>query len=509
MSTTIQGALLAEPEAMVLRLDIANAFSCMSRSRCLQLCRTHQGEAFKKWEPYISALLAEPLIVPVPARAQPADPFLRIDTGLPQGDPLSALAFGCAIAHILEEVRQQFPEITVCSYEIVFVSNGANVCSVMHVLSEKLAACGLQVQSSKTQLWYPASQRAVAMAIAEDLQCDADSKGMTICGLSLYEELLMGCGAFIETFLASKLRNLDAELREVIEAQEELGAESGLQTALALLRCFLPGKVVHLLRGCSWAFTQGWSEQLDSLLFAYISELIGIPQLTAKQKQLLVLLLEMGGAGLPSFACSTLACRATAIAQMPDKPWLRNAAQHMYAFEMQEITTHLASLTEHPIDTLIRVNPDVPHPCSPRTLQKKLLALCSLSSARQLHTLCDSEEVQWVHRWVSRHCQAAMTLGQPERHRGMNLWPTALLASEEVTMSDAALRWAWDDLLGTHDGLPRRCQRSTHQAIPVMLSSMFATLTLQRGQEGCCNAGVMPCATCLPPWAVEQQRQLW
>ena len=114
------------------------------------------------------------------------------------------------------------------------------------------------MQTAKTQLWHHPAQRGVAWAIAEELQCEVVSRGMTICGYSLCtseeEELPLGGGTFIEDFLAVRLAAIDKELQELRELDDELGEECGLQITLALLRVFLPGKVMHLLRGCPWAF---------------------------------------------------------------------------------------------------------------------------------------------------------------------------------------------------------------------------------------------------------------
>ena len=109
-------------------------------------------------------------------------------------------------------------------------------------------------------------------------------------------------------------------------------------------RCFLPGKALHLQRGCPWAFTQSWAERLQDLLFAHVSATLHacpLSTLNATQRCLRLLTLSMGGAELSEFPQLTLGCRATAIAQLPDRPWMRDAVAHMYAFEMDEISSRL------------------------------------------------------------------------------------------------------------------------------------------------------------------------
>ena len=72
----------------------------------------------------------------------------------------------------------------------------------MHQLTEKLAACGLEVQAAKTQLWHSPTQQAVASAVAAELQCEKVDTGLTMCGYSLYtkeeEELPLGGGSYMK-----------------------------------------------------------------------------------------------------------------------------------------------------------------------------------------------------------------------------------------------------------------------------------------------------------------------
>ena len=111
MITQVQTMILeAEEDVAVVRLDITNAFSSVSRPALLQLLAEELPHLPAASVQLLHAFLEHPLCVIAPPAIQHDVPSVwACRSGLAQGDPLSAALFCAAISLVLARALRMTP----------------------------------------------------------------------------------------------------------------------------------------------------------------------------------------------------------------------------------------------------------------------------------------------------------------------------------------------------------------------------------------------------------------
>ena len=112
MTTALKAHLADNPTHVVACLDFKNALSSIDRSTCVNVLRElcpHNPA----WLDAVNVLLAQPVLVINPYRNHLAMTY----DGLPQGDPLSTLAFSLAMTEVIRKaVRETTSEVKTLSH---------------------------------------------------------------------------------------------------------------------------------------------------------------------------------------------------------------------------------------------------------------------------------------------------------------------------------------------------------------------------------------------------------
>ena len=150
--------------------------------------------------------------------------------------------------------------------------------------------------------------------------------------------------------------------------------------------------------------------------------------------------------------------RAVALMQLPQ---LESAMPHIrqsFQAEIAELEEQLTAAMAYPASTLLRAQPEQDSPVSVRSLQKRLLRMCSLQSARALRKQLASQDHSLAQEF-ERNLAYDDLKGQPV-HEGLGAWLLHVPMKEHEQIPNAALSWALKLRVGLPIGpMPSRCAR--------------------------------------------------
>eukprot|EP00971_Amphidinium_carterae_P309587 6152418-Amphidinium_carterae.1 len=119
--------------------------------------------------------------------------------GVPQGDPMSVMAFCLCMSLVSESfwaiLRERFPDPTlVCNIfgyiddYVIAIAPGLEG-SIMQAWTQALAGCGFSLNPDKTQVWSPGGAGPTDPTLLRIWQAQARSDGLTLCGAPIaFEE---------------------------------------------------------------------------------------------------------------------------------------------------------------------------------------------------------------------------------------------------------------------------------------------------------------------------------
>ena len=111
--------------------------------------------------------------------------FLLTTSGIPQGEPLSSLAFAVALARPLGELRADFPESGAVAYadDVLLDSREEDIHRVVNAWHTLISALGLRLNPDKIAVWGPTLE-ALPPRLAEACPAATFSRqGIVICGV--------------------------------------------------------------------------------------------------------------------------------------------------------------------------------------------------------------------------------------------------------------------------------------------------------------------------------------
>ena len=292
----------ADSNAVYIRTDIRNAFNEVSRQAALDaLGRAHPtlGAIHHSW-------LHRPTTAVMHAQ-EGTRHMLSTHAGIPQGDPISSLAFGLVLADPLQRL-QELPHCTPVAYadDTVIACPPEVALEYLQAWRDSLAAVGLSLNWSKLHVWSP---RRLDLPLAfQEAFPDATytSDGFKVCGLPLdqadatdpHDFAPLGTGEYTQAFLSEAREALLLRLRTLSTFVHTLGPHAeGLQVALSVARVNLQNRHVHLWRFCDRPTMHTWSAQLAADTQAWLSELLAMPLVTPQALIALRVPTSLGGLG--------------------------------------------------------------------------------------------------------------------------------------------------------------------------------------------------------------------
>jgi hypothetical protein len=230
----VKAALAKDAQAVVVNIDIRNAFNTLGRDAILRAVK----DACPALLPFVTwAYGAATDLVVVGADVDP----LKSATGVRQGDPLSTWLFAQAFQPVLRAAAEVIPTVA-------FVDDGNLVGSAEQALAAvpiflemcKADGRGLEVQPAKCQVYSP--DHAVGAAVAAELEFEHAKEGIVAFGTPIGEE------AFIAATVEARADSIIAEIDRLMA----LPAPVTLQMKWRMLQASLAVRMEHLKRTVPW-----------------------------------------------------------------------------------------------------------------------------------------------------------------------------------------------------------------------------------------------------------------
>ena len=310
MAQKVSQYLATSDQTIAVSLDVTNAFGTIARSTVVQGLRTVDQDLANSQTTWLQASSLGILNnAPEPHCCH------WTSTGIPQGDPLSAMAFACALETVFREFRAklaergQFHVRTPCYVDdVVLLTNRDEVDTVFAVFVEVAAAHNLTINTSKTRIFTTHPDGPMPGPLRDLWSQQPRHDGITIGGLPLEsaeaheESIPIGSDSYVQAFLAEKLRSYKRCCDVLLQLPETL-EESGVGThvAFVLLRASVAAKPVHLLAALHPQHTTSFAEQLDTVTTGTLCALLRNPLLGLDQLALLRRPVRAGGFGFPAF----------------------------------------------------------------------------------------------------------------------------------------------------------------------------------------------------------------
>ena len=286
-------------DTVYIRTDIRNAFNEVSRQSALQALE----RAHPELGPLQHAWLHRPSTAVMPAIKGRRQTLLT-HQGIPQGDPLSSLAFTLVLAEPLNSV-QTLPDDT------VLACPPAVAVEYLRAWRDALAMVGLTLNPDKLQIWNPHDLRLPEALLAAYPAAQVTCAGFKVCGLPLDQAdqtdphaTPMGDWTFTEAFLDEAREATNRRLRILATFVQTLGPQTeALHVALRIARVNLLSRHVHVYRFCDRTLLHRWTATLDHDLQTWLANLSDIPLHTPQALVVLHTPVGQGGLGFLTRLC--------------------------------------------------------------------------------------------------------------------------------------------------------------------------------------------------------------
>ena len=305
---------------VLVRCDIANAFNSVDRAAVLHALHEASPELARSQ----AAWLSRPSLALAPLASGRRAPLFT-EVGIPQGDPLSSLAFTATLGPLLRTLPPRGVTPLAFADDVMLICSRAAVLDDLRHWQRTLQGIGLSLSLEKTAVWDPRADAAFAARFQEAYPGTVVSAdGVTICGLPVAElgsediDWLMAWGddRYVAAFLRHSQHMLSLRLRALSQFTELLGPDSpAAHIALQVLRLNLLPRFTHLFRFLPLRLTLPWAKDLDADLLTWLENLLRLPLRAAPNTWVLLTPPSRGGLGLtPLVIESLLHCLAGTVA---------------------------------------------------------------------------------------------------------------------------------------------------------------------------------------------------
>ena len=289
-------------DCIYIRTDIQNAFNEVDRQAAL--------DALERAHPTLAAMHFAWLHQPTTAVMQASSgvrSLLTTHAGIPQGDPISSLAFGLVLAQPLTQM-QTLPRCDPWAYadDTVIACPPAVASEYLRAWADSLATVGLKLNPAKIHIWNPQDLALPEALLAQFPTAEVTVDGFKVCGLPLeyadptdpHDFTPLGCGPFTRTFLAAAPESLLLRLRALSTVVANMGSHTeALHIALRIARVNLQGRHVHLYRFCDRQIMREWTATLAIDTQTWLAELLDLPLGTPHAQAITALPASLGGLG--------------------------------------------------------------------------------------------------------------------------------------------------------------------------------------------------------------------
>ena len=238
--------------------------------------------------------------------------FLVTTTGIPQGDPLSSLAFAVALARPIRDLQVEHPTVGVAAYadDVLLDSTTADVHRVVNSWHNLIGSAGLRLNPNKIAVWGP-NLESMPPRLAEACPSATFSRdGVVICGIpvdtsdDLPEDAAqpLGTEQFTAAFLAQMRNKLLIRLGALAALIDALGPSSpAAHLAVHILRVNLQTAFVHIFRACHWTAVHAWAGQLQNDVQQWLADILHCPWGGPATQLTLAMPLRFAGLGILNF----------------------------------------------------------------------------------------------------------------------------------------------------------------------------------------------------------------
>jgi Reverse transcriptase (RNA-dependent DNA polymerase) len=296
--------LETHPNFVLAKVDSNNAFNSPYHSVLLNSVNELLPEASS----YLASLLREPIEVDYCNFQKKKCMRVKMERGIPQGNPMSGIFFNICRVRVLEEVRNLHPDIFIVHFhdDDYFLGLPGNIFAAIQTFDHGMDNLGIVRNRIKSQLYDP-----IGLDPA-NLQQSCEENGFTyvpteqgieVCGAPIGSRQFMT--EFVNRVVNESIRKqLDDMRRVFLTPNGQIKKEN--QTVFQIVRMCVPSQLTYLLRTCDPDLTQDAARMLDSILDDFLVLLFDcqghLHDMTLEEKQVLVkrihLKFSRGGLGI-------------------------------------------------------------------------------------------------------------------------------------------------------------------------------------------------------------------
>ena len=280
-------SLQNNPEWIVLKTDVRNAFNSVSRCHLLEQVfqsfpdlSSHAQQMYGGFSSLVYMQGSTPVII-------------SSEEGVHQGDPLGPALFAIAIHQCLTNLQSSYSKIRVLSYldDVFLMGDPDTVLDAFRSLRESFSKINLEIAKSKCEIFSPADSILIP-----------DSEGLPVShNGSIFLGTPVGTPAFISSSCLEFAQSGDLLCEELTNLDD-------IQSSILLLRfCHVP-RLNHLARTVAPVFFENAAAAHDLQTRMAFTHLIGDQGINDQVWQQAVLPIRLGGFGLTSV--SSIACAA-------------------------------------------------------------------------------------------------------------------------------------------------------------------------------------------------------